>query len=97
MLIILGLLVLAAVAAVWFARQGESQQAFVFQLRPNSGSRLDSFKWLAVLLLIPAGPLLFFGLAWFVPGLFALGLAFVAAAVLIWRAFAQEWPVGRRH
>ena len=60
-------------------------------------SRLDVLKWLAVLPLIPAGPLLFFGLAWFVPGLFALGLAFVAGALLVWRAFAGEWPVARTH
>ena len=97
MVVILGLLVLAAAVAVWLSRQGESRPAFVLQLRPNPASRLDVFKWLAVLPLIPACPLLFFGLAWFVPGLFALGLAFVAAALLVWRAFAREWPVARHH
>jgi hypothetical protein len=94
--LILGLLALAALAAVLFSRRG-SQPAFEFRLRPKPANRLDILKWLAVLPLVPAGPLLFFGLAWFVPGLFGLGLVFVAVAVLIWRAFAGEWPVARVH
>jgi len=97
MVVILGLLVLVALVAVWFARQGESRPAFAFRMQPNPANRLDNLKWLALLPLIPAAPLLFFGLAWFTPGLFALGLGFVAVAILVWRAFAREWPVARLH
>lgn len=88
--------VLAVLVALLFFRPG-SQPGFEFRLRPNPASRLDILKWLGVLPLVPAGPLLFFGFAWFVPGLFGLGLVFVAAAVLVWRAFAGEWPVIRVH
>ncbi len=95
MVAILVLLALGAFVAAWFASQQGSQPHFEFRLRSNPANRLDILKWLAVLPLVPAGPLLFFGLAWFVPGLFGLGLAFVAVAVLVWRAFAQEWPVVR--
>ena len=95
MALVLLLVVVVALVAVWFVRQGESQPLFAFRLHPKPGNRLDALKWLAVLPLIPAAPLLFFGLAWFVPGLMAAGMAFVAAALLIWRVFAQEWPVAR--
>jgi hypothetical protein len=92
--LLLVLLALVALAAVFLSRQ---EPAFEFRLRPNPANRLDIFKWLAVLPLVPAGPLLFFGLTWFVPGLFGLGLVFVAVAVLVWRVFAREWPVVRAH
>jgi hypothetical protein len=93
LVVLLGLLALVAVVGVWFARR--QGWAFEFRLRANPPSRLGFLKWLGVLPLIPAGPLLFFGLIWFVPGLVALGLAFVAVAALIWRAFAREWPLTR--
>ena len=55
--------------------------------------RTEILKWLALFPLIPAGPLLLFGLTWGVFGLLAAGLAFVALSVVIWRAFAGEWPM----
>jgi hypothetical protein len=87
--------VLVAVVALWVVRQRESQPLFVFRIHQKPGNRLDVLKWLAVLPLIPAAPLLFFGLTWGVTGLMAAGMAFVAAALLIWRVFAQQWPVAR--
>src|SRR5437870_220253 len=91
------LLVVVALVARWSARQGESQPHFVFQVHPTPGNRLDVLKWLAVLPLVPAAPLLLFGLTWFAPGLIAAGLGFVAVGLLIWRAFAHAWPVVRLH
>jgi hypothetical protein len=57
----------------------------------------EVLKWLAVLPLIPAAPLLLFGLAWGVPVLMAVGALFVAAAVAVWRLFAQRWPMAPSH
>jgi len=93
------LLVIVAVALVslWVVRRRESRPVFVFRLHPKPGNRLDVLKWLAVLPLVPAAPLLLFGLTWFVPGLMAAGMAFVVAALLIWRVLAQQWPVARLH
>ncbi|MEY2433186.1 MAG: hypothetical protein QOC92_2911 [Acidimicrobiaceae bacterium] len=87
--------VLVAVVALSVIRGRAARPLFVFRAHKKTGNRWDILKWLAVLPLIPAGPLLLFGLTWFVPGLLAGGMAFVAVAFLIWRVFAQQWPLAR--
>ena len=91
------LIVVVALVARWSVRQREGQPQWVFQTRREPGNRLDVLKWLAVLPLVPAAPLLFFGLTWFAPGLMAAGLGFVCGAVVIWRVFSHAWPVARLH
>ena len=50
-------------------------------------------RWLALIPLVPAGPLLFFGLAWTAPVQLSIGIALVAFAAAIWRAFSGTWPL----
>ena len=93
MVLVLIMVVMASVG--WLVLRTQDQPRFEVRLASNGHGRLEALKWLAALPLVPAAPLLFFGLSWFAPGLIAGGLAFVATALCVWRLFAREWPVAR--
>jgi hypothetical protein len=61
--------------------------------------KLTWFRWLAVVPLVPAVLLLFFGILWFAVVQVVSGLLLVALAAAMWRLFAGEWeawPFGER-
>ena len=50
-------------------------------------------RWLALVPLVPAGPLLFFGIVWTAAVQLTIGIALVFTAMALWRVFAGEWPI----
>ncbi len=53
--------------------------------------KLSWFRWLAIAPLVPAVPLLFFGVLWFAVVQTVSGLLLVALAAAMWRLFAGKW------
>ncbi len=53
--------------------------------------KVSSLRWLAVIPLVPAAPLLFFGLLWLGVVQLLVGLGLVTTAAALWRLFAGEW------
>lgn len=51
-------------------------------------------RWLALIPLVPAGPLLFFGIMWTAAVQLSIGIALLFTATAIWRVFSGEWPLG---
>jgi hypothetical protein len=61
--------------------------------------KVSWLRWLAIVPLVPAAPLLFFGLLWFAVVQLVSGFLLVAVAAAVWRMFAGEWeawPFGER-
>lgn len=50
-------------------------------------------RWLALVPLAVAAPILFFGIMWTSVVQVAFGAALVLTATAIWRIFAGEWPM----
>ena len=61
--------------------------------RSLSGGPARHLRWLAFIPLVPAGPLLFFGILWTAPVQISFGIALVLAAMAIWRVFSGAWPL----
>jgi hypothetical protein len=53
--------------------------------------KLSSLRWLAIAPLIPAVPLLFFGLLWLGVVQLLVGALLVGAAATTWRLSAGQW------
>jgi hypothetical protein len=51
-------------------------------------------RWLALILLVPAAVILFFGILWTEAVQIGLGFALMLTAAAIWRVFSGEWPFG---
>lgn len=52
---------------------------------------VSPLRWLAVIPLVPAAPLLFFGLLWLAPVQLLVGLGLVLVGAALWRLLADEW------